>query len=67
MSAAKYPEVHVQLSGVDGNAFLILGRVQRKMREAGVSKEEISAFVDEATSGDYDALLATVARWVSIS
>lgn len=60
----KHPEVKVQLVGEEGNAFAILGRVARAMRRAGVSPEEIKAFNSEATSGDYDHLLATVMQWV---
>lgn len=52
------------MTGRDGNAFLILGLVQRALREAGVSDEEVSRFHADATSGDYDILLATCMRWV---
>ena len=61
----KHPEVQVDLIGEDGNAFAILGRVSRAMRRAGVSKAERDAFMKEATSGDYNHLLATVMRWVT--
>jgi hypothetical protein len=63
-TAVQYPEVTVTLSGEDGNAFGILGRVQRALRNAGVPDEEISQFMEEATAGDYDHLLQTVMRWV---
>ncbi len=61
----KYPDVYVQLSGEDGNAFFIIGRVRKALRQAGVSNAEIDAFGDEAMSGDYDNVLRTVMRWVS--
>lgn len=32
--AAKYPDVEVELCGQDGNAFAILGRVARALRQA---------------------------------
>ena len=60
----KYPNVSVKLVGEDGNTFAILGRVTRAMRQAGLDKAERDAFMTEATSGDYDHLLATVMRWV---
>ena len=60
----RYPEVQVQLSGEDGNAFAILGRTTAALRAAGVSSEEIDAFFAEATSGDYDHLVQTTMRWV---
>lgn len=61
----KYPNIEVQLSGTDGNAFAILGKVRGALKDAGVSREEQDAFYAEATSGDYDALLATAVRWVN--
>ena len=51
--------------GEDGNAFAILGGVQKALRDGGCEPEEVRPFVDEATAGDYNHLLATVA-WVSI-
>ena len=63
----KFPEVHVELVGQDGNAFSILRRVSTAMRRAGVSAEEQSAFRAEATSGDYNHLLHTVGEWVTVA
>lgn len=62
----KYPEVTVQLTGTDGNAFAILGRVTKALRQAQVTPDEIKAFQDEATSGDYNHLLLTAMRWVDV-
>lgn len=62
----KYPEVEVDLIGNDGNAFSIMGAVTKAMRRAGVSREEQDAYFKEATSGDYDHLLATTMKWVSV-
>lgn len=61
----KYPEVNVSLVGEDGNAFSILGRVQKALRRAGVPKEELDAYFAEATSGDYDHLLRVTMEWVN--
>lgn len=63
----KYPEIEVQLTGQDGNAFMILGLVQKALRRAGVPKEEQQAFIAEATSGDYSHLLQTAMNWVKVS
>jgi hypothetical protein len=60
----KFPNVKVRLVGQDGNAFAIMGRVTRALRRAGVKADEIKAYTDECTSGDYDHLLATTMRWV---
>ena len=67
MIEVKYPEVEVQLTGEDGNAFAVLGRVMRALRRADVDDAEIKAFQDEATSGDYNHLLQTCMRWVEVS
>lgn len=66
MTEPKYPDIKVQLVGEDGNAFNILGLVTRTLRAAGVPKEERDLFVQEATAGDYDHLLATCMRWVVV-
>ena len=60
----RYPEVQVQLSGEDGNAFAILGRTTRALRQAGLAQDEIDQYYAEATSGDDDHLLQTTMRWV---
>ena len=61
----RYPGVVVPLSACDGNAFAVLGMVERTLARAGVSRSEIAAFRAEATSGSYDNLLVTVMRWVN--
>jgi hypothetical protein len=60
----RYPDVQVQLSGEDGNAFAILGRTVSALRRAGVSQEEIDEYLAEATSGDYEHLLQITMGWV---
>lgn len=67
MTEVRHPEVTVQLTGTDGNAFAVLGRVRRALRETDVDEEEVVQFTDEATSGDYDNLLRTCIRWVDVS
>lgn len=63
----KYPAVEVQLTGEDGNAFAIMGAVAKALRRHGVSDAEVKAYQDESMSGDYDNLLQTAMRWVSVS
>ena len=60
----RYPDIQVQLTGQDGNAFAILGRTTGALRRAGLPQEEIDDYVAEATSGDYDHLLQTTMRWI---
>jgi hypothetical protein len=63
----KYPEIEVQILGRDGNAFAIMGAVSNALRKAGVSKDEIKEYTGESMSGDYENLLRTAMRWVSVS
>lgn len=57
-------DVVVQLSGEDGNAFMIIGRVTSAMRRANIDKSIIDSFIKEATSGDYDNVLCTCGKYV---
>lgn len=63
----RHPEVSLKLTGEDGNAFAILGRVRQALRAAGVERAEIDRYVAEATAGDYDHLLQTTMCWVDVS
>jgi hypothetical protein len=66
MSDIKYPNIKVKLVGNDGNAFAILGRVQKALRKGGVPDAECKQFMTEATSGDYNHLLSTCMNWVEV-
>lgn len=52
-----YMREKFDLVGVDGNAFSIIAYVKTAMREAGFSKEERSAYMEDCMRGDYDRLL----------
>jgi hypothetical protein len=67
MAEVKYPDVHVQLTGQDGNAYAIMGAVGKALRRAGASAEEIKQYQDESMSGDYDNLLRVAMAWVNVS
>ena len=60
-------DVAVQLSGNDGNAFAIMGSVKQALRRAGATPEEISQYVSDSMSGDYDNLLRTAMEWVEVN
>ena len=62
----KYPDITVELVGQDSNAFNILGICRRAMRKAHLTQSEIDAFMQEATSGSYDDLLATCMSWFNV-
>lgn len=56
----------VKLTGEDGNAFAIMGRVTGVLRKAGWSKEAIKEYTDKAMSGDYDHLLQITMEYVDV-
>jgi hypothetical protein len=59
--------VAVQLSGNDGNAFAIIAQVNRALRNAGATPEEIAQYQQESMSGDYDNLLRVASEWVEVA
>jgi hypothetical protein len=63
----KYPEIEVQLTGQDSNAFAVMGAVSKGLRKGGVSKEEIEKCMNEMMSGDYNNLLRVAMSWVEVS
>jgi hypothetical protein len=63
----KFPDVVVELTGRDGNAFSIIGACTAAARRAGVSKADRDAFTAKAMNGDYDNLLRTAMRWFDVS
>ena len=59
------PDVTVQLTGNDGNAFSIISRVRKALKRAGYT-DLAARFLEEATSGDYDHLLQTCMKYVNV-
>lgn len=55
----------VVLTGTDGNAFAILGKVRRAILRSN-HPELADDFLAEATAGDYDALLCTCFKYVTV-
>ena len=61
MNTTELPEpVKLNLVGVDGNAFAVMGTWQRQARKEGWTKEQIDVVLKEAMGGDYNHLLATI-------
>ena len=56
----------VKLTGIDGNAFSIMGEVKRALKKAGRPREEIQEYLRESMAGDYNNLLAVVHKYVNI-
>ena len=47
----------IDLTGPDGNAFVLLGIASNLGKEIGLSKEEIEEIKGRMTSGDYENLI----------
>lgn len=61
----KYPEVEVQLSGEDGNAFAIIGRVSKAINR--VDKTAADEFTQKCFSADdYSHVLRICMEYVTV-
>lgn len=52
--------VNLELVGLDGNAFSLMGAFQRQARKEKWTPAEIETVLDAAKSGDYDNLLCVL-------
>lgn len=75
-AGVRYPACEVELLGTSANANAIIGRVRRALErhlrnveklDAGQVNSLVKEFSDEATSGDYDNVLLTCNRWVTVN
>lgn len=62
----RFPEATAKLVGVDGNAFMVISKVRRALKEAGATDGQVQEYVNAATSGDYDNLLRVTMEWVNV-
>lgn len=67
METGEMKKPKVKLTGTDGNAFAIIGKVREALRKAKYPADKISEFSKEAMSGDYNHLLQTCMKWVDVS
>ena len=58
-------DIVVKLTGTDGNAFALMGKVSAAMKSAGFNKEAAD-FRTAAMSGDYDHLLCVCMDTVTV-
>ena len=63
MAKFKTKQVRISKSGQDGNAFTVLGLCASALRKAGASEEDVRNYLADATSGNYEHLLAVSAEW----
>lgn len=55
--------VNLNLVGVNGNAFMIMGVFKRQAKKEGWTFKEIEQVMNEAKSKDYNHLLATIENY----
>lgn len=53
-------KVNLELIGLDGNAFAVMGAFQRQAKAEKWSQPEIDSVLTEAQLGNYEHLLATI-------
>jgi len=56
-------KVPLQLVGLDGNAFAIMGRFRESARQHGWSQDKIQSVLAECRAGNYDHLLQTIMQY----
>ncbi len=65
----KFPEIEIEieLSGPTGNAYFVMGKIEHELKSAGATETEVTAYVTDSMSGDYEHLLAVAAEWVDFT
>lgn len=59
------PKFNVEVEVPFGdNAYAIMGVVQKALKKAGATEEQLKEYYAESTSGDYDNLMAVQENWV---
>lgn len=61
-----YPDIRVQLTGTDSHPFSIIFEVTQGLKKARVPLSECAKFREEALSGDYNHVIQTAMRWVTV-
>jgi len=54
--------VKLELVGLNGNAYSLMGAFQSAARQQGRTTEEIKAVLDDCTSSDYNHLLSVLVQ-----
>lgn len=55
--------ISLDLVGLNGNAFALLGAFNKQARREGWTKQEINTVNQEATNGDYTKLVNTLQKY----
>jgi len=55
-------KIDLELEGLDGNAFSLMGTFSKQARRENWTEEEIKSVLDECEKGDYNHLLQTLIK-----
>ena len=55
-----------KLTGIDGNAYSVMGYVSKAMMEQKFAKEDIDEYFKKATSSDYNHLLCVSLAYIGL-
>ena len=58
-------KIKLDLVGIDGNAFPLMGAFSAQAKREGWTREEIAEVITECQRGDYDNLLRVLIRHTS--
>ncbi len=61
-----YKHVEVNMRGVNGNVFMVLGTVKKALQRAGAEKFHVQVFMHRAMDGTYEDALGICAKVVTI-
>lgn len=53
-------KITLDLTSIDGNAFMLMGAFSKRAKYEGWTQEEITKVLDECKSSDYDHLVQTL-------
>ena len=58
----------VKLTGINGNAFVIMATISKALKKAGYSPEQLKQYQKESMEVDnYNLLLQVAEKWVNVT
>jgi hypothetical protein len=63
----RFPDVEVQLTGVDSNIFMIIAVVRKALKRAGYGDDANEFTLDITSTDSYADALARVQQWVTVN
>lgn len=57
-----FKKINLRLTGIDGNAFMLMGAFRDQAEKEGWTEEEIDTVIEKAMSSDYKHLVATLLK-----